>query len=121
MYEGRVASLFLDSPNIWDRTFRRIGANEPTYVVEYMHEEYAGYGGTIQKRHQRRYKEFRNACRRLSYVITKYAPGKAFILNLPVDVALWIKIGVTEHAICSDCGGHNWKLGKENIDARRGN
>ena len=105
-----VASLFLESPTWWDRKFRHVQANEPTYVVEYMHEVYGDYGGTSQKRHQRRYREMRHACRRLSYIILKYQPPKAFILGMPIDVALWRKLGVVDHATCKDCGGHNWRI-----------
>src|SRR5215469_12664197 len=101
-----VASLFLDSTSLWDRTFR--GAKDYTYVVEYKWKTYRDYVGEIQKRHQRRYGDFRKAMRRLDYLLVKYEVPKAFILGIPVDVPYHRKNALVAGAVCKECGGHNW-------------
>jgi hypothetical protein len=108
--EKRIVSIFLDSSSWWDRVFRKVGTGEPTYVVEYLHPKYQEYGGIDQRRHQRRYRKFTHACRRLDYLILKHDVSNAFILGFEVDLDVYKRKANAAHAVCCNCGGHDCRF-----------
>lgn len=115
-----IASVFLDSPSWYDHIFRRVGYGEPVYVTEYQYSMYDPYGGRDQRRHQRRYKELRHAVRRLNFLIaTQLEIDKAYILGMPLDVKDVREKTRQQDAMCTACGGHEWKFDRRRAAKRK--
>ena len=110
--EAHVLSLFLATPTWYDKLHLR--SHDYTYIVEYKSPKYLEYGGIDQKRHQRRYGNLVRAMRRFDYLLVTREISKAYILQMPIDVGHYKNLALESHALCTRCGGHEFKFdGKE--------
>ena len=116
--EKHILSLFLDSPSFLDRVVRKV-RGDSTFVVEYKNPHYDGYGGSEQKRHQRRYRDFPTASRRFDYILATKPVEKAFILDYPLNVSEYTEKAKKAGAKCTRCGSHSWVFDVEETNRGR--